>query len=225
MSQWYFEEMFTFVEVTGAVAMWHLKKHIHPGIVKLWTHLRKYTLYFLQYRPGQHTVQQVKAAQSELLKYAEYCQKNLNGHLLTSLLHRACFHIPQQVLMGLPGAFSREDWGERCVRFMKQFVTGHALTKVAQASAATLLALMALRQNANRWPGVDVPTRLATEKKSRFVWDTTDDCGVKLGALKDAHGDGGERNKVSNGMIHSHGCIPPHQVTSCCGYHHSFWLH
>lgn len=196
VSRWYFEETYTFVEVTGAVAFWHLQQHIHPGILKMWTHLRKYTLYFLQYRPGQHTPDQVRDAQSELLHYAQFCQVHLRCKLLTSLLHRACFHIPEQVLAGLPGAFCREDWGERCIRAMKQFITGHATIKVAQAAAFAALSVMSLRHNANRWPGVDGPVQVALGKVSRRQMDEMDTAGVMLGAIEDSHGDGEDGNKV-----------------------------
>lgn len=201
VSRWYFEETYTFVEVTGAVAFWHLRQHIHPGIVKMWGHLRKYTLFFLQYLPGQHTVDQIREAQSELLQYAQFCQENLQGRLLTSLLHRACFHIPQQVLVGLPGAFCREDWGERCIRAMKQFITGHATIRVAQAAAFAALSLMSLRHNAMRWPGVDGPTLIALGKSSRRMMDTMDSDGVMLGALEDAHGNGQDGNKVRSPIV------------------------
>lgn len=196
VSRWYFEETYTFLEITGAVAFWHLKHHIHPGILKMWSHLRKYTLYFLQYRPGQHSPEQIREAQSELLHYAQFCQEQLGGKLLTSLLHRACFHIPEQVLAGLPGAFSREDWGERSIRAMKQYVTGHATVRVAQAAANAALSLMALRHNANRWPGIDDPVQQALGVVSRRRMDRMDAAGVMLGAIEDAHGSGEDGNKV-----------------------------
>lgn len=222
VSRWYFEETYTFVEITGAVAMWHLKQHIHPGIIKMWSHLRRYTMYFLQYRPGQHTPDQVRRAQGELLQYAQYCQDHLGGKLLTSLLHRACFHIPEQVLAGLPGAFCREDWGERCIRAMKQYVTGHATVRVAKAAAYSALSVMCLRHNANRWPGLEDPVHVAAGAVARRRVDTMDAAGVMLGAIEDAHGSGEDGNKVRQARLHPVGvwvglhpttCTPPATAT------------
>lgn len=92
--KWYFKEMSTFMEVAGALTFWIYRRGIHPGIVKLWGHLRRYTMYFLQYRPSQHTERQTIVAQSELLQFARYAVKRKLCKLCTLLLHRPSVHIP-----------------------------------------------------------------------------------------------------------------------------------
>lgn len=139
ISKWLFEEVNTFVEVTGAVSFYVARNEVHPGILKMWSHLRKFTLYFLHYRPGQHTHEQVLEAQREIFQFGEYAEKHLQCKTLTCLVHRCFAHIPQHVMATLPGAFLREDWGERLVRRTKSRITWHSTKQAARASAAVCL--------------------------------------------------------------------------------------
>lgn len=183
-SKWFFEETFTFMEVTGAFVFWLYRKKIHEGILKMWGHLRRFVLYFLQYRPGQHSEWQVRQAQSKLIKYAQLAVKYKLGKLCTLLLHRACFHIPEQVLAGLPGAWTREDFGERCIRFTKRYITNHATKEAARASAQCLLDEMVLRVTRVEKPH---STALydAGHTVSRVIQsDYGDGCGIRLHAVK-----------------------------------------
>lgn len=104
-SGWHFEETLSFLETAGALAFALFKAQIHPLIVRLWAHLRKYALHFLQYLPGQHTVTQIREAQNELYCFAVLAERHLQGQLLTLLLHRAVVHIPEQAIALGPTAF------------------------------------------------------------------------------------------------------------------------
>lgn len=181
--------MSTFIEVTGAIAFWTVREaaNMHPRIIEMWAHFRAFALYFLQYRPGQHTRNQIRAAQGRLFKFAAFAEEHLEGRLLTVLLHRAVVHIPEQVIDGLPGAYMREDWGERCVRRTKGRITGHATNRAAQASAATCLTEMGLRICKNQHPDIDAPLIAAQQKTVRHKEDAGDSFGAQLHHLKPAY--------------------------------------
>lgn len=153
----------------------------------MWQHLRTYALYFLHYRPGQHTEGQIRAAQQELFKFAEYAEKHLEGKLLTSLIHRAVVHIPAQVLATLPGAFLREDFGERLVRWTKKFIKGHSTVRAAQASAAVCLTQMGLRIVKSESPTVDAPLNLVRSHVNVRPQDKGDEYGTSLHYLVNAN--------------------------------------
>lgn len=184
ISGWLFEESHTFLEVSGALAMWVVRAEVHPDILQMWGHLRTYALYFLHYRSGQHTVPQIRAAQNELFQYAEFAEQHLRGKLLTVLLHRAVVHIPEQVINGLPGAYVREDWGERCVRRTKGGITGHATAKVAAASAALCCTEMGLEISRRESPELHDPIVAALPSASSRLEDEGDAYGVMLHTLK-----------------------------------------
>lgn len=184
---WLFEELNTLLEVSGALAFYVLRADVHPGILQMWGHLRKYALYFLHYRPGQHTESQIRAAQQELFRYAEYAEKNLQGKLLTCLVHRCFAHIPPHVLLTMPGAFLREDFGERLVRRTKGKITGHATLRAAEASAAVCLTEMGLRIIKNRQPGVDEPLNRIRPAPSVRPLDDGDEYGTLLHRLTNAN--------------------------------------
>lgn len=201
ITKWYFEESNTWMEVVGAVAMWKFASRIHPGIIKMWGHLRKYAIYFLHYRPGQHTERQIRAAQQELFEYAVYAETHLGGKLLTVLLHRAVVHIPEQVLNGLPGASMREEWGEGCVRRVKRPVKGHAMAKIAQASANVVCDDMGLRLLRTTDPSIELPKAAPSSSSSSVLQDRVDHYGVQLHALQDAYT--GECDEVSTFLAHA----------------------
>lgn len=187
MSKWLFEECNTFIEIAGAIAFYHFRSGIHPGILKMWGHLRKYALYFLHYRPGQHTTAQIRLAQREIFQFGEYAEANLNASMLTCLVHRCFAHIPAQVLATLPGAFLREDFGERVVRWTKKFIKGHSTVRAAGASANVCLTQMGLRIHLNKHPGVDGPLNCIRRRPPVRPLDDGDDYGTALHKLTPAH--------------------------------------
>lgn len=187
ISKWLFEELNTFVEVTGAACFYVARKEVHPGILKMWSHLRKFTLYFLHYRPGQHTEAQVLAAQQEIFQFGEYAEQHLHCKTLTCLVHRCYAHIPLHVLATMPGAFLREDWGERLVRRTKSRITGHSTQQAARASADVCLIEMGLRLSQHKHPGIDGPLlRIRPVARSRPS-DNGDSYGVQLHQLLSAY--------------------------------------
>lgn len=116
----------TFLEVSGPLAFHHVADEIHPLIMTMWEHMRTYSMYFLRYRPGQHTVPQIRAAQNELHQYAKLAEEHLGDHLQSVLLHRAVVHIPEQAIRFGPTAFKLEEWLERDVRRCKRAITNHS---------------------------------------------------------------------------------------------------
>lgn len=152
----------------------------------MWARLRTFALFFLQYRPGQHTVAQIRAVQNLLFQYAEFAEANLGGKLLTVLLHRAVVHLPEWVIDALPGAFVREDWGERDVRRCKAGITGHATKKVAEAAASLCCTEMGLANARVEHPELHEPIAELTDAHSVRLQDDGDAYGVQLHALKDA---------------------------------------
>lgn len=76
---------------------WYIRDDpsMHPLILQMWCHFRAYALYFMQYRAGQHTAYQIRAAQAHLYRFAWLVEVHLHGKLLTLLLHRAVVHIPE----------------------------------------------------------------------------------------------------------------------------------
>lgn len=188
ISNWIFEETHTFMEVSGALAFWMVRDDIPcKGILKMWGWLRSYAIFFLQYRPGQHTIAQIRAAQQQLYQYASYAQQHLGGRLMTVLLHRAVVHIPEQVIYGVPSAYMREDWGERCIRRVKGAVKGHAMNKVAAAAAARCCMDMQLADLRTRHPELHKPIEDALPQAATSSFDEGDDYGCQLHALKDAY--------------------------------------
>ena len=187
ISKWLFEELNTFIEITGAIRFYVARAEIHPGILKMWSHLRKFTLYFLHYRPGQHTDAQIRAAQRELFQFGEYAERNLKCKMLTCLVHRCFAHIPDQVSGTLPGAFLREDWGERLIRHTKGRITGHDTKETERAAAGVCLDEMALRITQKRYPGVDGPLLAIEPQGSSRPRDSGDDYGTLLHSLWPAY--------------------------------------
>lgn len=196
-SKWLFEELNTGVEITIAMIMYVARSEIHPGILKMWAHLRKFTLYFLHYRPGQHTDAQILDAQRELFQFGEYAEQHLHCKSLTCLVHRCFAHIPQQVMATLPGAYLREDWGERMIRHTKGAITGHATKHAARASAGVCLVEMGLRANQQQHPSIDEPLRAIRPTPSPRPKDTGDDYGTLLHTLSPAY-TGEDRDEVCN---------------------------
>lgn len=164
--------------------MWVVRHAVHPDILKMWGQLRTYALFFLQYRAGQHTEPQIRAAQNQLFRYAEFAERHLKGNLLTVLLHRAVVHIPDQVISGIPGAYSREDWGERCIRRVKGGITGHAARKVAEAAAALCCTEMGLEICRREEPELHAPIEAALPTTAMRDRDVGDVYGVRLHTLK-----------------------------------------
>lgn len=187
VSRWLFEECDTFLEVSGAIAFYHFSSEIHPGILTMWGHLRRYALYFLHYRPGQHTHSQIRDAQREIFKFAEYAEENLQCSMLTCLIHRCFAHIPTQVQNSLPGAYLREDFGERMVRWTKGFIKGHATRRAAESSAGVCLTQMALRILKNDNPGIDGPLNQIRTRVPTQPLDRGDDYGTALHQLNNAN--------------------------------------
>lgn len=214
ISQWLFEESNTFLEITGAITFWHFREEIHAGILKMWAHLRTYALYFLHYRPGQHTSEQVLAAQREIFQFAEYSEKHLGGKLLTCLTHRCFAHIPPHILATLPGAFLREDFGERLVRWTKRYIQGHATVRAPQASAAVCLTQMGLRILKNQNFNVDEPLNRVRPPQARRPPDSGDVYGSALHQMINAH-TGEDRDEVSspNPCMHTFTSICRHPCT------------
>lgn len=208
ISRWLFEEMATFVEITGAAMFWYIRDDpgMHPLIVEMWSHFRCYALYFMQYRAGQHTTHQIRAAQAHLYRFAWLAEVHLQGKLLTLLLHRAVVHIPEQVMYGLPGAFLGEAWGERCVRRVKGRITGASTKETARASATVCLTEMALRELAVQNPGIAKGVIAATQKQSRQEADPGDEYGSSLRYLRNAYtGDTDDevRSLITRGLLGS----------------------
>lgn len=187
LSKWLFEELNTGLEVTLAITFLVARDEIHPGIIKMWSHLRRFALYFLHYQPGQHTQDQLRAAQRELFQFGEYAEKNLNSKMLTCLVHRCFAHIPHHVDATLPGAFLREDWGERLIRRTKGKITGHATSQAARASADVCLTEMGLRILQQKYPDIDQPLKLINPCPSPRPQDSGDDYGTQLHWLAPAY--------------------------------------
>lgn len=172
------------MEIVGALMFYIFRHDIHPWIKQMWTHLRRYTLYFLQYRTGQHTRSQIRAAQNELVQYAECAARYKFGKLVTLLLHRAIYHIPAQVEMMLPGAYMREDWGERCVRRTKRYITGHATKHSARASAQCCSDEMTLRANEALEGEAEALVVTSQHVSRTSEQDDPDNYGVQLHSIK-----------------------------------------
>jgi len=186
-ANWIFEETSTFLEISGAFALWRVQDDVHPAILQMWGWLRTYSLYFLQYRPGQHTIAQIRAAQNELFKFAEFAETHLDGKLATCLLHRAVVHIPEQAISGPPTAFLREEFGERCVRRTKGGITGHATNRVAEASASLLCTEMGLQIRRRERPELHHSIERAMPETSNRIEDEGDAYGTRLHTLKSAN--------------------------------------
>ena len=189
VTRWYFEELATFVEVTGAYAFWTVKDdpRTPPRLIEMWTHLRAYAMYFLFYQPGQHTIDQIRAAQNHLFKFAEFAEEEMEGRMCGLLLHRASVHLPEQVIDAGPSPYMREDFGERGIRVCKHKIT-HAATKdAAQASAACCVLEMCMRSHKRKCPDVDAPAikRQATKRVRRS--DSGGSDGVQLHQLAEAY--------------------------------------
>lgn len=198
VSKWLFEEVNTFLEVTGAMMFYVARDEMHPGIVKMWSHLRRFALYFLHYRPGQHTTEQVLAAQKELFQYGEYAETHLHCKTLTILVHRCFAHIPYQAMATLPGAYLREDWGERMVRHTKGRITGHHTKDAARASAGVCLVEMGLRICQQTYEDVDLPLLRIRPLPSTRSIDQGDAFGTALHYLKPAGtGDDGDEVRLT----------------------------
>ena len=189
VSRWYFEEVATFLEVTGAIAFWTVRDDpdMPPRMIEMWTHIRTFAMYFMFYSPGQHTYLQVRNAQNHLFKFAEFAEEYLQGNLCTLLLHRALLHIPEMVIRAGPGAFLREDFGERGIRETKQKITHHACSNVAQASAQCCVLEMCLRRHKRKYPDIDAPKDKVKRAKRRRKTDTGGADGVQLHELKDSY--------------------------------------
>lgn len=186
VSRWYFEEVATFLELTGPIAFWSIKsdKTVPHRLLEMWEHLHAYALYFLYYTPGQHTLSQIRGAQARLFKFAEFAEEFLNGLLCTLLLHRAQVHIPEQVRDACPGAFMREDFGERSIRSTKHKITHHAAKNAAQASAQCCVLEMSLRQHKLRNPDIDAYRQKIIAARQLRITDDGGTDGVQLHQLK-----------------------------------------
>jgi len=189
VTRWYFEELATFIEVTGALAFWSIKDdpRTPPRMIEMWSHLRSYAMYFLFYRPGQHTIQQIRAAQNHLFKFAEFAEKEMGGRLCSLMLHRGMHHLPAQVVDAGPSAYWREDFGERGIREGKQRVTRHAAKDAAQASAAGCMLDMCMRTHKRKWPEVEAPVLRTMSGKRHRIADGGGADGVQLHHLNEAN--------------------------------------
>ena len=189
MTRWYFEELATFIEITGALAFWSIKDNAGtpPRMIEMWTHLRSYAMYFVFYQPGQHTTEQIRTAQNHIFKFAEFAEAKMGGRLCSLLLHRATMHLPEQVLTAGPSGYMREDFGERGVREGKERVTRHAAKDAAQASAACCMLDMSLRAHKRRWPEIEAPARKTDALKRHRPVDAGGPDGVQLHQLTEAN--------------------------------------
>ena len=137
----------------------------------MWEHIRSFAMYFMYYSPGQHTYLQVREAQNHLFKFAEFAEEHLQDKMCTLLLHRALVHIPKMILRAGPGAFLREDFGERGIRETKHKITHHACSNMAQASAQCCVLEMCLRRHKRKYNDTDAPRRKLKQKKRRRKTD------------------------------------------------------
>lgn len=144
-------------------------------------------MYFLYYRQGQHSLAQIRHAQSHLVKFAIFAESQMKGRLCSLLLHRASVHIPKQVHDTLPGAYMREDFGERSIRTTKHKITHAATRDAARASADCCLLEMCLRRQKRMNPDIDEPmARWLAGKKVRHT-DAGGADGVQLHQLHQAY--------------------------------------
>lgn len=192
-----------FLEVSGAVAFWWVRDEVHPVIMTMWQHLCTYTLYFLQYRAGQHTEAQIRTAQNHAFTFAELAQEHLKGKLLTLLLHRGVSHIPAQALELGPTAWYNEAWGERDVRRAKGKGTNHASRRPAQSAANRSLLELALELCKVEQPDIGAPMSKSERQDAagHGTRDVADRHGVcLLEALKDGN-QGVEGDEVCNRAV------------------------
>lgn len=189
VSRWYFEEVATFLEVTGALVFWVIKDdpRLPPHMLEMWTHLRSYAMYFLYYRKGQHTTSQARKAQNHLIAFARFAETKMQGRLCSVLLHRAAVHVPGQVLDALPGAFMREDFGERSIRTTKHKITHAATRNAAKASADCCLLEMCMRRLKRQHPDIDAPLQRFQGSKRARRTDAGGVDGVQLHQMRDAY--------------------------------------
>lgn len=189
VSRWYFEEIATFLEVTGAIVFWAVRDdpRLPPHMLQMWSHLRSYAMYFLYYRKGQHTTDQIRLAQSHLLKFAMFAETKLQGRLCSVLLHRASVHVPKQVGDTLPGAFMREDFGERSIRTTKHKITHAATKNAAKASADCCILEMCMRRQKRLHPDIDEPMKRFRSSKKARITDVGGGDGVQLHQMRDAY--------------------------------------
>lgn len=101
------------------------------------------------------------------------------------LLHRACYHIPAQVERGLPGAYVREEFGVRCVRRTKRFITGHSTNHAAKASAQCYQDEMVLRVTSHLEGNAGELYAVSQRVALQAPVDEPDDYGVQLHALQE----------------------------------------
>ena len=215
ISRWYFEEIATFIEVTGSIAFWTVRHdpRMPPRLMEMWEHLRTYAMYFLFYRPGQHTVEQVREAQNHLYKYAVFAETQLGGRLCTVLLHRAVWHIPEQVLLAGPGGFMREDFGERSIRVTKHKITHAATRNAAQASARCCVLEMCMRRHKLKNPDIDLPLQRLAQAVVPARTDAGGEDGVQLHQLHEAY-DGRDDDQVL-ARFHALSCYVLRRVQEC----------
>lgn len=127
-----------------------------PAIMDLWEPLRKALLYFTRYHPGQHTDEQLSAAQNSLMEYAHLAETTFKMHkLMTLQLHSACVHLADMVSAYGPSAHRMEFWVERMMQELKR------ITKYRTSCSPELVAVngwllqSALMRMAGAVPGID----------------------------------------------------------------------
>ncbi len=93
----------------------------HEDVLKLWAPLRKATVYFLDYREGQHCQSLVDKAQDWLGRYARLAERMVpKRNLNTNQLHQCVFHLPTSVRLWGPDIFRSEFWVERMMQLVKR---------------------------------------------------------------------------------------------------------
>lgn len=190
----------------GAVGFVMLQDVIHKRILDMFGHLRKYTLYFLEYRQGQHTPRQIAAAQQEIAIVAKFAEDHLQGSMITMLMHRAVVHIPEQAMMCGPTAFLCEEFGERCIRRFCSHLAHHSTNDVAKSAAATALREMGLRKQKAEHEDIDAPLIRAKAVQPNAWSDKGDAHGTQLQRLWKAN-TGLEGDEVRHRNCHCTSCI------------------
>lgn len=122
---------------------------IDRRILEMWGHLRKATVYFMRYQPGQHREDYIEEAQRELFQYAALVQEYFGGNeLLTYQLHACMAHVAAQARHSGPTAFAGEWWLERCMQVFKR-ITKYRSTRHPECVGTNhFLAVQALDRTA-----------------------------------------------------------------------------
>lgn len=126
---------------------------VDPLILEMWGHLKKATIYFLRFQPGQHKEEHIAEAQDALYQYANLVQQHFRmNELMTFQLHSCMHHVADQARYSGPTAFDGEWWLERCMQVFKR-ITKYRSTRHPECVGANhFLAVKALDEVAARHP-------------------------------------------------------------------------